>query len=306
MLGLVIFISAIYYIGSRQALFGAKVRITAEFDNVAGLQPGNNIRFSGIKIGTVERIEIASDSLARVYMLIDKQAAKYIKKDAFATIDSQGLMGNKVLSISAGGVESLTIEEGDQLATREPLSMDDVISSVKSTSDNAKELAQNLIDITEDIKDSKGLLGKLVADKSLAQRVENTVASVERTGRNARQITQELEKATNQINQGGGLLTKLLYEDEWSKEIGVTLDSLRSVGARLSSSSREFEDFVQRLSDDEGAINTLVSDTTVAKDLEQLIRNMRRGTEDLDKAVDKVNQSWLLNLFSGKEEKEDQ
>lgn len=303
MVGIVIFISTIYYIGSQQELFGRKVELTAEFKNVSGLQPGNNVRFSGIKIGTVDRIEIASDSLARVYMLVDKEALKYIKKDALAVIDSDGLMGNKILSISSGSASAAPVNSGDKLASKEPMSIDDVISSIKGTSDNAHQLAQNLVSITEDIKKSKGLLGKLVADEDLAQRVVKTVASIERTGENAQQITHEVEKATKELNEGDGLFTKLLYEDEWSEKVSGSLDSLKVVGTRLSTSSREFNEFIQKLNSEHGAVNKLVNDSSVAKDLEKLIENMRMGTEDLDEAVEKVNNSWLLNLFSGKKDK---
>jgi len=306
MIGIVLFVSTVYYIGSQKELFGSKIELTAEFQNVSGLQPGNNVRFSGIKVGIIERIEIASDSLARVYILVDEKSARFIKKDAYVSIASDGLMGNKILSISPGSVSSAAVKSGDKLSSKEPLSIDEVITSVKSTSDNAEELAQNLLDITESIKQSEGLIGKLISDDDLAMRVDRAVASVEGTSKNAQQITQEIEKASNQLNKGNGLITKLLYEDQWSKEVSVSLDSLKRVGTKLSSSSREFNAFIQKLNDDDGAIDKLVSDSSVARDLEQLIENMRTGTEDLDKAVDKVNKSWLLNLFSGnnKEEKD--
>jgi phospholipid/cholesterol/gamma-HCH transport system substrate-binding protein len=52
-LGLVVLILAIYYIGEKQLLFQSTFRLTGVFTDVGGLQPGNNVRLSGISIGTV-------------------------------------------------------------------------------------------------------------------------------------------------------------------------------------------------------------------------------------------------------------
>lgn len=101
-LGLVVLILAIYFIGEKQLLFKSTFRLTGVFTDVAGLQAGNNVRLSGISIGTVESISLVSDTTVRVEIVIDESSRKFIKKDAVATIGSEGLIGNKVLVINPG------------------------------------------------------------------------------------------------------------------------------------------------------------------------------------------------------------
>ena len=101
-LGLVVLILAIYYIGEKQLLFQSTFRLTGVFTDVGGLQAGNNVRLSGISIGTVESISLISDTTVRVEIVIDESSRKFIKKDAIATIGSEGLIGNKVLVINPG------------------------------------------------------------------------------------------------------------------------------------------------------------------------------------------------------------
>jgi phospholipid/cholesterol/gamma-HCH transport system substrate-binding protein len=101
-LGLAVLILAIYFIGEKQLLFKNTFRLTGVFRNVAGLQAGNNVRLSGINIGTVENISLVSDTTVRVDIVIDESSRKFIKKDAIATIGSEGLIGNKVLVINPG------------------------------------------------------------------------------------------------------------------------------------------------------------------------------------------------------------
>ncbi|MDX1629123.1 MAG: MlaD family protein, partial [Fulvivirga sp.] len=245
--GILLFVGMVYYIGSRQAMFGDKIEVTANFKNVAGLQEGNNVRFSGIKIGTVDYISIASDSMATVHLLINESAASYIKTDSYVTIESVGLMGNKVVSISSGSVNAPPVKKGDHLPSRAPMSLDDVITSIKTTSDHARSLAANLNAISMQIKNAQGVLGMLVADSALAEDVRKTISSLEGTVNNAEQISAEMKQATTQLNEGEGLLTKALYEEEWSEDMNQTLDSLKSAGFRIKRASIEIKTFTEKL-----------------------------------------------------------
>ena len=101
-IGIAVFIAAIYFIGDKQQLFRSTFHLSGVFKDVAGLQTGNNVRLSGINVGTIDNIIIISDSSVRVEILIEESTRKFIKKDAVASIGSEGLMGNKTLIISPG------------------------------------------------------------------------------------------------------------------------------------------------------------------------------------------------------------
>ena len=115
-LGMIVFIVAIYFIGEGQQLFRSTFSLTGVFKDVAGLQAGNNVRLSGVNIGTVKNINIVSDSSVKVEIVIDESTRKFIKKDAVAIIGSEGLMGNKVLIINPGTGGKKEIENNDVIA----------------------------------------------------------------------------------------------------------------------------------------------------------------------------------------------
>ena len=79
-LGTIIFIMAVYFIGNRQQFFGKTETLKAHFENVNGLQEGNNVRFSGINVGYVKKIEIINDTLINVEMNIDKSNINKVSK----------------------------------------------------------------------------------------------------------------------------------------------------------------------------------------------------------------------------------
>lgn len=300
-IGLLLFIALIYYTGRQKSLFGSSIEIQAFFRNVSGLQDGNRVRFSGIAVGTVRDIEIANDSMAKVVMHIDEDAGRFIMTDAVATIDSDGLMGSKIVTISTGRSGNY-IEDGDQIRTKEPVDIDDVITSFKSTSDNAAELSENLLIISQRIRRSEGLLGQLVSDSLLAERVENVIVSLEQTSRNMSGITTQAERAVHAVNDGNGLLNNVLYDTTWSSAVTSALDTLQYSGRNLAVASRDLRLFMENLSNNDGAVDKLLNDSTVAKNLEETLINIKEGTEDLDAVMNTLNESWILNLFSGSKE----
>jgi phospholipid/cholesterol/gamma-HCH transport system substrate-binding protein len=177
-LGITVFILGIYFIGERQQLFRSTFRVSGVFKDVAGLQAGNNVRFSGINVGTVEDISIVSDTSVRVEILIDESTRKFIKKDAFASIGSEGLMGNKILIISPGTGGKKEIENNDIIETIQPSNMDDILISLKTTIDNTSNITNDLSKITSNIQSGKGTIGRLLMDQSLAKNFDSTFVNL--------------------------------------------------------------------------------------------------------------------------------
>jgi len=179
-LGIAVFIVGIYFIGEKQQLFRKTFRVSGVFKDVAGLQAGNNVRFSGINVGTVEDIRIASDSSARVEVLIGEDTRKFIKKNAVAGIGSEGLMGNRVLIITPGTGGQAEIEDNDTLGTVQPINMDDILISLKTTIDNTSKITDDLSEITGSIQSGKGTIGRLLMNPSDAQKIRFYACQFER------------------------------------------------------------------------------------------------------------------------------
>ena len=177
-LGIAVFILGIYFIGERQQLFRGTFRVTCVFKDVGGLQAGSNVRLSGINVGTVDNIIIVSDTSVKVDILIDEATRKFIKKDAFASIGSDGLMGNKILIINPGTGGKTEIENNDTLGTIQPINMDDLMASLKSTIDNTSHITNDLSKITNSIQSGRGTVGRLLMDPSLAQNIDSTFVNL--------------------------------------------------------------------------------------------------------------------------------
>ena len=177
-LGIAVFILGIYFIGERQQLFRSTFRLSGVFKDVAGLQAGSNVRLSGVNVGTVENIDIVSDTSVKVSILIDESTRKFIKKDAVASIGSDGLMGNKILIINPGTGGKKGIENNDIVETTQPIDMDNVMKSLKKTIDNSSDITGNLSKITSNIQSGKGTIGRLLMDRSLEQNFDSSIVNL--------------------------------------------------------------------------------------------------------------------------------
>lgn len=262
-LGIVVFVLAIYFIGERQQLFRNTFHLSGVFKDVAGLQAGNNVRLSGINVGTVENISLVSDTSVRVDVVIDESTRKFIRKDAVATIGSEGLMGNKVLIITPGTGGKKVIENNDVIQTSQPIDIDNILLSLKTTIDNTSNITSDLSKITNNIQSGKGTIGRLLMDQSLAQNFDSSIVN---------------------LNQGIAGINNILNnaEKSISYNFDSTLINLREGSIFLRQGLFE--------------LNDLMSDAnkSMAKNIDSTFVNLKEGTKELKNLLEKAQDSWLL------------
>jgi phospholipid/cholesterol/gamma-HCH transport system substrate-binding protein len=218
-LGLALFIITIYFIGSNKNLFGSTFKLKSQFKNVSGLKEGNNVRFSGINVGTVKDIEFISDSAVVVNFIIKEEVQKFIKTDAIASIGSDGLMGDKVLTISPGTASNNIVKDNDLIKSSKAVEMEDIMKSVKLSADNAAIITNQLAIFTNNMNNNNGVLSKLMTDKAFANSLSKTLTNLESS-------TDEFAVFTKKMNNKKGVLSKLVADEKLGNSVDSTLIEL--------------------------------------------------------------------------------
>ena len=190
--GLLLFVGAIYLVGDRQNLFGKTFTISANFNNVNGLQPGNNVRYSGINVGTVKAIVMVNDSVIRIDMNIEEKMIAHIKKDAIATIGTDGLVGNMIVNIIPGGGKEAVVSSGDIIQSYSKIGADDILNTLSATNENMAILMSDLLKITTSITKGKGTLSLLINDTIVSSNLKQTVNQLKFTSIEANRAMKEL------------------------------------------------------------------------------------------------------------------
>lgn len=194
-IGLVLFIGTIYFVGKQKNLFGNTFHLKAQFKTVSGLKEGNNVRFSGINIGTVDAIELITDTSVLVDLVIKKEVQKFIRTNAVASIGSDGLMGDKVLTISPGTSTAEIVGNDALITSKSAVEMADIMSSLKASVDNAGVITAQLAQVSYKINNGDGLLSKLISDDGYSNSIKGTLTNLQAS-------TNEFAHFTANLNKG--------------------------------------------------------------------------------------------------------
>ena len=209
--GLTLFVLAIFIIGKQKNMFNPVFKLSAIFYNVGGLQVGNNIRFSGINVGTIDLISIITDSTVRVDMLIKKEVNKFMKSDFSVAVSSEGLIGDKLLIITRGSNDTTAVKEGQMLTAIEPVETDAIIASLSVTASNAAIITDQLAEIMYNVNHGKGTIGRLIKDSTIASNLNQTIVNLKRSSKG---LDENMEAAKHNIFFRGFFRKKKKIEEK--------------------------------------------------------------------------------------------
>ncbi len=298
-IGLALFAFIIYYLGANKNFFVSTTQIHAEFKNVDGLKEGSVVRFAGIDVGTVQQISIVSDSTVLISMVIDNKARDFIKKNSVASIGSEGLIGSKLVKISSGSPGLSPIENGDQLPVSEPMTLDEAIAMVLETGKEAQNIIHNFSEISDMVRNGEGFLGSIITDTILKNETLNIVKQLKASSGNISQFSGDFADMASRIKNGEGTIGRLITEDDVANKVDDLLDSLKLASHHAVSGAKSLSEFTKKLNSTDGIVGKAVSDTVFTGDITDLMLNFNEAAKEISNTAEKINNSWILNLFGG-------
>ncbi|RYZ45743.1 MAG: MCE family protein, partial [Sphingobacteriales bacterium] len=241
LIGILLFVAGIFLIGSKKNMFSDTYTIYGTFRNVGGLSVGNNIRFAGITVGTVEDISIVSDTMIRVDMLLKEEVRPFLKADALATIGSDGLMGDKLITISSGSANQVKLlTGGSRIRTADPVDFDRVITKLTAVADNAEIISGELAGMAIQLRSGNGTMSRLLYRDDLSKSLEGTM-------NNAQSITGSMAGIATQIRAGKGSVGSLLYTDSLSNGIEQAVTTANGAMVTIQKAADNFSENMKAL-----------------------------------------------------------
>ncbi len=316
----VLFVVGIYSLGESKSLFGKTITIYSDFRNVNGLQPGNNVRFSGINVGSIEEISIINDSTLRVNMIIQDDVKGFIKKNAIASIGTDGLVGSALVNINPRKSQMPPVEDQDIIQSYSRVETDEVLQTLGTTSDNIALLSRNLLELTEKINHGEGMVSTLLNDASLAQDVRKSVRNINQVGNNLVTMSDELNNTLTRIQGGEGLLGYLLTDSTLMIELETIIqradtvieNQIEPVFVDLKKASEEINTFVNELqkittdlNDGKGTIGTLLKDDQTDLQLKETLKNVNETSIKLNENMEALRSNWFFRKYFKKKAKEE-
>lgn len=302
-IGTLVFLAAIYFIGNKQNMFGNTSHLKAVFVNVNGLQPGNNVRYAGIDIGTVKEIEMMNDTTISVHMIIDNKIMEHIKKNAIATISSDGLVGNMIINIIPGKGTAQKVENGDTIQSYSRIGTDAMLETLNVTNENAAMLTADLLKITQEITQGNGTVGLLIRDTLMAQDLKATMSYLRQTSKGTSESVANLNKLITDLNRKDNVIGTL--------NDTVVANRMKKIIINLEKSSTEIDKVVTNLNatitnvkEGKGAINYLSNDPKLVKQIDSTITNINKASIKLNEDLEALKHNFLFRGYFKKQEKE--
>jgi phospholipid/cholesterol/gamma-HCH transport system substrate-binding protein len=297
--GLLIFVAGVYFIGNRQNLFGTNPRISSVFKSVDGLQVGNNVRYAGVNVGTVRDITIVNDTSIVVDFIIQEKTMSLIRKNSLATISSDGLVGSMIVNLVPGDTrESAMIEPGDTLESISKVTTADMLTTLSTTNENAALLTADLLKITAAINEGQGTLGALLKDEQMADDVKESMKELRQTTHSASLTVARLNNILASVDMENSLAGKLFTPDSTTvNRVDEIISSVEKSAFEIEEMTADLNQFSSTIKNNEGALNFLLNDTTFVKNLDQTLENAEAASKKLDENMKALQHNILFRGY---------
>jgi phospholipid/cholesterol/gamma-HCH transport system substrate-binding protein len=313
LLGIIIFIVAVLTLGGQKKTFEKKSTLKAIFNDINGLQEGNNVWFSGVKVGTVKKIAFSPDAMVEVIMSIETKAMKYIKKDARAKISSEGFIGNKIVVIFGGGAHSPVVADDDILAVDSGLSTDEMIATLQQNNKNLLDITGNIKTITERLMNGQGSAGKILSDDKLANDLQAAITGLRVASAQVQRITSDVASYTSQLQSTGSLTNSLIHDTILFSRLKSTATEIQQASMTIKESSNNIkritgniENVSRRLDSTGSPVGVLLNDEEAGQNLKTTLENLQSGSKKLDEDLEALQHNFLLRGFFKKKAKREQ
>ena len=174
LLGAVALLAGVVLVGTQEGLFHPTFHVSAYVNSVEGVRSGSAVRLDGVDIGIVDGVEVSPrDNKVRLDLKLNAGAKGFVKKDSYATIRPEGLVGNYYVDVTVGSPAGIQIEDGDVIRSREAIRLADVLENTDAILENIRRASGELTKTFAAINEGHGTLGKLIASEEIYRHLEH-------------------------------------------------------------------------------------------------------------------------------------
>ncbi len=271
LVGMFIVALAIFYVTGAGVL-GPKYRLRTYLPEVEGLTIGAPVRLDGIEVGNVDAIRVSHRSPQQspdpkrsieLVLRIDKHYQSDIRTDSSAGLITEGLLGNRYVSIQRGFVGA-PLQENQEVPGREEKAIKAIIERGTELTENLNTMSIEVREIVEGLKRGRGSLGKLLVDETAYNRMNNTLG--------------KLEHMVDSVQAGNGTLGKLVASDE--------------IYQKVNSATGRFDLLLADVQSQKGTLGKVIYDPSLHENAKQFLEkgnammtDVRAGKGTLGKLV---------------------
>lgn len=296
--GVVLFTAGLFLIGNRRMLFTDTFQVYAEFSEIAALDNGAKVRVAGMDAGEVENIRVPTGPTGRfrVRMRVREDLHPLIRLDSVATIQNDGLVGNKFVQIESGSEQSPVVPDTGTIHSREPFDIADLMQKMSDTIDTVNTM---LVDVKANVDTALASVSDVASE---AQDLMNEVSGDVRTIlASTNKMTGDLSAIVDGVRNGRGSVGKFVTDDSLYASVKAMMADAEKAVTNVREASEQAKGALADLRGEGGPVKGITGHlqqtlaaardamTDLAENTEALKRNFffrgffnRRGYFDLD------------------------
>lgn len=298
--GLLLLVGAIFMVGDIHDTFKRKLELVSLFDDVNGLEEGNNIWFSGVKIGTVSSLAFYGKAQVAVGIKIDTKHRRYIYKDSKIRISADGLIGNKILVIFGGSTRAGTVEAGDTLLVEKTFSSEEILNMFQENNKNVLAITTDFKAISQKLLAGEGTIGKLLNENTLYDQLNGTTASLQNTSMRAEVLVNSLIHFSAGLNKKGTLTNELTSDTIVFQSIKASVFQLKQVTENAEAMMANLKTVS---SNPNTPLGVLTQDQVAGTQMKGIIASLEGSSQKLEQSMEALQHNFLLRGFFKKKAK---
>ncbi|HTY37477.1 MAG TPA: MlaD family protein [Bacteroidota bacterium] len=288
-LGCAAVVVGIFLVGKEEGLFRESFRVSSYFTTIEGLRTGASVRLSGVDVGIVDRIVISPvNNKVRIDLKLRKNVQSFIKKDSYASIEQEGLVGSKFVSLSVGSASSEQAADGDILLGKEPFRLSAIIEDAQGMIANTRAATAEFTKILAAVNAGHGTLGKLITDEDVYKALKRATAQADTSLRKTAEEFANIPKFVSGVSEN-------LY--------GITHNVDRLV-ADVDSTVVNVRDIVGKINNGEGTLGALLVERDIYDSLMVVVRKgiamaeaARDGADRFDENMEALRHNWFFKGY---------
>jgi phospholipid/cholesterol/gamma-HCH transport system substrate-binding protein len=273
---------------------------------VNGLLIGNNVRFSGIDVGSVLGIKILNDTTIEVTMNLDRKMKEFIRGNAITSIGTDGLIGNRVVNIEPVGGNKPFVTGGEMLPSKEEVRTDEMLRTLYQTNKNVAKISEEVLTTMQLINKSSELTS-LLNDKTLSQNLRISLQNLRNTTENASLMMKNAVSTLKLASEGNGTLATILTDTTLAAELKLAVGQIRTLENSAERLVKDIDQMVASVEKDinqgSGSVNALMRDSVMADRLRASIENVEKGTAAFAEDMEAAKSNFLFRSYFKKQEK---
>ena len=236
-------------------------------------------------------------------MIIENKMMTHLKRNAIASISSDGLVGNMVINIVPGKGNAPLVENGDLIASKSKAGTDAMLETLDVTNRNAALLTADLLKITNEINQGKGTVGLLLKDSLMSNDLQQTMHNLKETTRGTAESVANLNKMILSLNQKDNVIG-VLNDKDVALKMKTIITNLEKSSGEINKVVTNLNETVVNIKDGKGALNYLSNDPKLVKQIDDTMLNLNSSSIKLNENLEALKHNFLFRGYFRKLEKE--